>query len=208
MPGTLQQNGVAERRNRTLMDMVRSILSNSELPLFLWSEALKTDVCVLNRVPSKAVPKTPFELWKGWKPSLNYIHIWGCPAEVRICNPNIKKLDPRTTSSHLIGYVENSKGFRFYRPSHSTRIIESMNTKFLEDAEPSGSAHPQRIELVEARELAKSPPHRGRLIVFKENQIDYPELQSVLEQPAHEEQGNQFDPPEPQPVLEQPTHTE
>jgi hypothetical protein len=61
---------------------------------------------------------------------------------------------------------------------------------------------------VEAQELAKSPPHRGRLIVFRKNQIDYPELQSVLEQSAHEEQGNQFDPPEPQPILEQPTHTE
>jgi transposase InsO family protein len=83
-PGTPQQNGVAERKNRTLMDMVRSMLSNFELPLFLLSEALKTAVYVLNRVPSKAVPKTPFELWKGWKPSLNHIHIWGCPAEVRI----------------------------------------------------------------------------------------------------------------------------
>jgi hypothetical protein len=47
------------------MDMVRSMFSNSELPLFLWSEALKTVVYVLNRVPSKAIPKTPFELWNG-----------------------------------------------------------------------------------------------------------------------------------------------
>jgi hypothetical protein len=57
----------------------------------------------------------------------------------------MKKLDPRTTSGHFIGYAVNSKGFRFYCPSHSTRIVESMNAKFLEDAEPSGSAHPQRI---------------------------------------------------------------
>jgi hypothetical protein len=62
MPGTPQQNDVAERRNHMLMDMVRSMLSNSELPLFLWSEALKTVVYVLNRVPSKTIPKTPFEL--------------------------------------------------------------------------------------------------------------------------------------------------
>jgi transposase InsO family protein len=61
MSDTPQQNGVVERRNRTLMDMVRSILNSSELPLFLLSEALKTVVYVLNRVPSKAVPKTPFE---------------------------------------------------------------------------------------------------------------------------------------------------
>jgi transposase InsO family protein len=123
MPNTPQQNVVAERRNHTLMDIVRSMLSNSELPLFLWSEVLKTNVYVLNQVPSKAVPKTPFELWNGWKPSLNHLHICGCPAKVRIYNPNMKKLDLRTTISHFIGYAINSKGFRFYCPSHSTRII-------------------------------------------------------------------------------------
>ena len=60
MPGTPQKNGVAERRNRTLMDMVRSILSNSTLPLSLWMYALKTIVYLLNWVPSKAIPENPF----------------------------------------------------------------------------------------------------------------------------------------------------
>ena len=77
MPGTPEQNGVAERRNRTLMDMVRSMLSsNPKLPKSLWTEALKTSVYILNRVPTKAVSKTPFELWKGWKPSLQHVRIW------------------------------------------------------------------------------------------------------------------------------------
>ncbi|XP_075091938.1 uncharacterized protein LOC142172071 [Nicotiana tabacum] len=62
MPGTPQQNGVTERRNGKLMDMVRSMMSNSSLPKSLWMYALKTDVYLLNRVPSKAVPKPPFEL--------------------------------------------------------------------------------------------------------------------------------------------------
>jgi hypothetical protein len=57
-----QQNGVAERRNHTLMDMVRSMLSYSDLPVKLWMEALKTTVHILNWVPSKSVPKTPYEL--------------------------------------------------------------------------------------------------------------------------------------------------
>jgi hypothetical protein len=62
--------------------------------------------------------------------------------------------------------------------------------KFLEDTEPSGNAHSHKLKFEEALELAKSPPHRGRLIVFRvrENQIDYPEPQSVLEQPIHTEQ--------------------
>ncbi|RVW41386.1 Retrovirus-related Pol polyprotein from transposon TNT 1-94 [Vitis vinifera] len=63
-----KQNGVAERRNRTLIDMVRSMMSNSTLPEFLWGEALKTVVHILNRVPSKVVPKTPYELW--WRTEL------------------------------------------------------------------------------------------------------------------------------------------
>ncbi|RVW29067.1 Retrovirus-related Pol polyprotein from transposon TNT 1-94 [Vitis vinifera] len=63
MLGTPEQNGVAERRNRTLIDMVRSMMSNSTLPEFLWGEALKIAIHILNRVPSKAVPKTPYELW-------------------------------------------------------------------------------------------------------------------------------------------------
>ena len=69
MPGSPEQNGVAERRNRTLMEMVRSMISRTNLPGFLWGEALKTALYILNRVPIKAVPLTPFELWTGRKPS-------------------------------------------------------------------------------------------------------------------------------------------
>ena len=61
MPSSLDQNDVAERRNLTLMDMVRSMKSNRSLSHFLWTEALKTVVYILNWVPTKAVQKTPFE---------------------------------------------------------------------------------------------------------------------------------------------------
>jgi len=177
MSDTPQQNGVAERRNCTLMDMVRSMLSNSELPLFLWSEALKTVVYVLNWVPSKAVLKTLFELWNGWKPSLNHLHIWGCPTEVRIYNPNIKKLDPRTTSSHL-------------------------NAKFLEDLEHSGNAYPQMIELEGAQELTDAPLSKGRLIMLKEIQIDCLGPQSISKQSTYEEK-NYIEPTQPPPNEEE-----
>ena len=62
MPGTPQQNGVAEKSNRALMDMVRSMISDSSLPKSLWIYALKIAMYLLNRLPSKAVSKTPFEL--------------------------------------------------------------------------------------------------------------------------------------------------
>ncbi|RVW74899.1 Retrovirus-related Pol polyprotein from transposon TNT 1-94 [Vitis vinifera] len=132
MPGSPAQNGVAERRNRTLLDMVRSMLNNSKLPRFLWTKALKTMVYILNRVPTKAVLKMPFELWKGWKSSLRHMRIWGSSFEVRIYNLQEKKPDSRTISEYFIGYAERSKGHKFYCPSHNTRIVESRNAKFLE----------------------------------------------------------------------------
>ena len=75
MSGSLDQNGIAERINQTLMDMVRSMLNSSKLSRFSWTEALKRSMYILNRVPTKAVPETPFELFKGWKPSLYHIRV-------------------------------------------------------------------------------------------------------------------------------------
>ena len=75
MSGTPQQNGVSETSNRTLMDIVRSMLSNSSLPVSLWMYALKIVMYLLNKVPSKTVQKTPFELCAGRKPSLRHLHV-------------------------------------------------------------------------------------------------------------------------------------
>ena len=75
MLGTPQQIGIAERRNRTLLDMVRCMLVNSSLLEFLWGEALKTTAYILNQVPSKSVSKTPYKLWSQKKPSLRHFHV-------------------------------------------------------------------------------------------------------------------------------------
>ena len=74
--GTPQQNSVAERRNKTLLEMVRSMMSYSTLPISFWGYTLNTAIHLLNLVPSKFVPKTPMELWSGHKPSMKYLHIW------------------------------------------------------------------------------------------------------------------------------------
>jgi hypothetical protein len=95
-----------------------------------------------------------------------------------------------------MGYAVNSKGFRFYRHSHSPRIVESINAKFIEDAEPS--AHPHLVELEETREFTEAPLHEGRLIVLRKNQNDCLEPQSISKQPTHEEQV-QNEPTQPLP---------
>ena len=115
------------------MDIVRSIISYSTLPISLWMEALKPVIHILNRVPSKSVPKTPYELWTGREPSLNHLRVWGCPAEAKVFNPNIGKLYSKTVSCYFIGYPDKSKGYHFYCPSRHTRFVEIRHVVFLED---------------------------------------------------------------------------
>ncbi|RVW38157.1 Retrovirus-related Pol polyprotein from transposon TNT 1-94 [Vitis vinifera] len=127
MPGSPSMNGVAERRNRTLKDMVRSMISHSTLPEKLWGEALKTAAYILNRVPTKAAAKTPYELWTGRKPSLKHFHIWGCPAEARPYKPHEKKLDSKTVSSYFIGYAENqARNIVFEEEEGSTIAFDNV----------------------------------------------------------------------------------
>jgi hypothetical protein len=133
MLGESQQNGVAERRNRTLMDMVHSMMSYSTLPLGLWIEALKTIIHILNRVPSKSVPKTLYELWIGRVPSLHHLRVWGSPAEAKVFNPNIAKLDPKTVTCHFIGYPDRSKGYHLYCLDRYTMFVETRHAVLLED---------------------------------------------------------------------------
>ena len=100
----------------------------------------------LNRVPTKAVPLTPFELWTGRKPSLNHLKVRGCPAEVKLYNPTLSKLNSRTTRCYFVSYPEHSKGYRFYNPNGGTRIVGSQTAKFLEFNVAEESSSSQTIE--------------------------------------------------------------
>ncbi|KAI3766856.1 hypothetical protein L2E82_16931 [Cichorium intybus] len=82
-PKTPQLNGVAERRNRTLLDMVCSMMNRASLPIHFWGYALETATHILNLVPTKKVAKTPHEIWTVKVPSLAHIKVWGCEAFVR-----------------------------------------------------------------------------------------------------------------------------
>ncbi|KAK0586091.1 hypothetical protein LWI29_000773 [Acer saccharum] len=129
-PGTPQQNGVAERRNRTLMEMVRSMISFSSLPNSFWGYALQTAAYILNVVPSKSVPKTPLELWNGRKVSLRHLRVWGCPAHV--LKNRTGKLDPKSMVCLFVGYSKETRGGYFYSPKDN-KVFVSTNATFLED---------------------------------------------------------------------------
>ena len=134
-PYTPQQNGVAERKNRTLKEMVNAMLSNSGLGHGFWGEALLTACYILNRVPTKRNKATPYELWKKRKPSLSYFKVWGCRAIVRVPEPKRKNLGERGIECIFLGYAQHSKAYRFMvvEPNNYysvNSIIESRDAIF------------------------------------------------------------------------------
>ena len=101
-PGTPQHNGVSERRNRTLLDMVRSMMSLTNLPLSFWGYALETAAFTLNRASCKSVETTPYELWFGKKPKLLFLKVW-----VRAYQPetfSYKRRSPKLLRNDNLGF--------------------------------------------------------------------------------------------------------
>ena len=93
-PRTPRRNGVSKRRNQTLLDMVRLMISLTELALSFWGYALETMAFTLNRALSKSTETTPYEIWKEKKPNLSFLKIWGCGVFEKRLQPN--KLDPKS----------------------------------------------------------------------------------------------------------------
>ena len=109
---TPQQNGVAERRNRTLIEAARTMLSDSKLPIPFWAEAVNTACFVQNR--SKVVKphnKTPYELFHGKKPLIDFLKPFGCPVTILNTKDQLGKFEEKADEGHLVGYSVNSKAF-------------------------------------------------------------------------------------------------
>ncbi|GJS10184.1 retrotransposon protein, putative, ty1-copia subclass [Tanacetum coccineum] len=105
-PYTPQHNGMSKRRNRTLLDMVRSMMSQTTLSKSFWDYALETVARILNMVPTKKVEKTPYEVWHGQAPKLSYLKVWGCEALVK--RDTLTKLDKLITQE-ASGSLEDLK---------------------------------------------------------------------------------------------------
>nr|GEW68772.1 hypothetical protein [Tanacetum cinerariifolium] len=133
-PYTLQHNGVSKRRNRTLLDMVRSLMSQTTLPKSFWDYALETATRILNMVPTKKVEKTPYEVWHGKAPKLSYLKVWGCEALVkRNTLTKTDKLEPRSIKCIFVGYPKEMMGYSFYYPPEN-KVLVARNAEFLKNS--------------------------------------------------------------------------
>ena len=118
--------------------MVRSMMSYSSLPDSFWGYALQTAAYILNQVPSKTVPGTPYERWSGRKSVLSYFRIWGCPAHV--LRQKTGKLSSRSELCMFVGYPPVTKGYLFYSPSDKKTFVSTsahcLEDDYIRDAKP------------------------------------------------------------------------
>ncbi|GKB86649.1 putative ribonuclease H-like domain-containing protein, partial [Tanacetum coccineum] len=130
---TSQQNGVVERKNRTLIEAANTMLGDSKLPTTFWAKAVNIVCYVQNRVlVIKPHNKTPYELFQGRKPALSFMRPFGCTVTILNTIDHLGKFDGKADGGFFVGYSTNSKAFRVF--NSRTRIVEeNLHVKFSED---------------------------------------------------------------------------
>ena len=134
IPHTPQQNGVAERQNRTLMESARAMLSHSGLPNKFWAEAVATAAYLKNRSTTSANEDqlTPYEKWYERKPRIDHLRVFGCAAYSHVPSTDRKKLDKKAKKMCFIGYSKNPKGYRLMDLG-TNQVITRRDVVFNED---------------------------------------------------------------------------
>ena len=157
VPKTPEQNGMAKR---TLVETVRSMLADAKLPHRFWAEALSTAVYLRNRSPTKAVQDmTPFEAWKGMRPRVDHLCIFGCDAYSHVPKDERQKLDSKARKCILLGYGEETKDYRLY-DSNRQKVFHSRDVKF--------------NEVKHENEHEEAEPEKERYVEldFSDNEVD------------------------------------
>nr|GEV09378.1 retrovirus-related Pol polyprotein from transposon TNT 1-94 [Tanacetum cinerariifolium] len=133
--GTPQQNGVVERRNRTLVEAARTMLTFANLPSFLWAEAIATACFTQNRsIIHKRFDKTPYELINKRKPNIKFFRVFGCRCYILNDYEDVEKLKPKEDIGVFVGYSKESVAFKIYN-KQTRKIHESVNVNFDEISE-------------------------------------------------------------------------
>ncbi|GJW88261.1 putative ribonuclease H-like domain-containing protein [Tanacetum coccineum] len=164
---TPQQNGVAERKNRTLIEAARTMLADSKLPTTFWAEAVNTACYVQNRVlVIKPHNKTPYELFLGRKPALSFMRPFGCPVTILNTIDHLGKFDGKADEGFFVGYSTNSKAFRVF--NSRTRIVEeNLHVQFSENTSNIVGSGPNWLFNIDA--LTKSMNYKPVVIGNQSN---------------------------------------
>ena len=189
VPHSPQQNGVAERQNRTLMESARAMLSHSNLPNKFWAEAVATAAYLRNRTTTCANEQqlTPFERWYGHKPDISHLRVFGCAAYCHVPSTERRKLDKKAQRMCFIGYSKNPKGYRLI-DLNTEKVVTRRDVAFNETDfrlfkqtdDESVSILPELLnesdnESTEFESQPAEPPRRSQRAVQRPDYFGYSE---------------------------------
>lgn len=156
VPYNPEQNGVAERYNRTIVEKMRAMMIDAKCDNRMWAEAANTAVYLINRSPtSKLHGMTPEEKWSGTKPDLSHLRVFGCPAYAHIPVQKRKKLDVKSKLYTFVGYCELTKGYRLIDPE-THKLVVACSVEFLEDVPVASAYRKHKNKAAHLRTLQRS----------------------------------------------------
>ncbi|GJV06644.1 retrovirus-related pol polyprotein from transposon TNT 1-94 [Tanacetum coccineum] len=136
-PRTPQSNGVVERKNRTLQEISSSMLNEQSIPQKFWCNAVDTSTYILNRILIRPIlGKTPYEIFRGTKPSLEYFKVFGSKCFILNTKDYLTKFDPKSYEDVFLGYSQNSKAY-VVSNKHIMKVEESLSVTFDESPPPT-----------------------------------------------------------------------
>ncbi|GJV61932.1 retrovirus-related pol polyprotein from transposon TNT 1-94 [Tanacetum coccineum] len=198
-PRTPKQNGVVERRNRTLVEAARTMLSASKLPLSFWAEAVATACYTQNRsIIISTHGKMAYHIINDRKPSIKHLHIFGCICYITRDGENLDKMKEKGDPCVMVGYSTQSKGYRVYN-KRTRLIVESIHIKFDEIKEMmsdhnSSDLAPQRQEM-SVENVSSGLVPQGQKASDYDNSDPVPPRQNVVptaEKTDSSQQGLEF----------------
>ncbi|GJV47704.1 ribonuclease H-like domain-containing protein [Tanacetum coccineum] len=171
---TPQQNRVAKRKNRTLIEAARAMLIDSLLPTTFWAEAINTACYVHNRVLiTKPHNKKPYELLIGRSPNLDFMRPFGCPVTILNTLDHLGKFEGKANKGFLVGYSVNSKAFRVFN-SRTKKVKENMHIKFLENKPNIAGSGPEWLFDIESlkKSMNYEPVSAGNQLMMMHSSDD------------------------------------
>ncbi|CAL1363606.1 unnamed protein product [Linum trigynum] len=176
-PRTPQQNGVVERKNRTLIECARTMLLDYNLPKFFWAESVNTACYIINRViVRKQINKTPYEILKGKTPRISYFHPFGCPCFTLNTRDHLGKFDAKSDPATFLGYSSKGQAYRVFN-KRTRKVEESVHVVFNE----TDQSTPDPALLIDLSELTSSC------------QVSSSELTATVKEPSSQETIEQPD---------------
>jgi len=166
-PYTPQHNGLAERRNRSLLDMTKSMLKMKKMPNTFWGEAVRTATYILNKCPTKKLNQIPEEIWLGCKQSAKHLRVFGSLCYMHIPDAKRRKLGDKSEPMILVGYLETGAYMLYHPINHS--IMISRDVKIYEN------------EAWDWSRKVKSSDHTLPTIIEEDDQVEQVQLDTEVQ---------------------------